>query len=173
MLTVGIGDSAAARVHFLAAVFLSALTLVIPNRGRADFSDGLAAYDAGQYSQAVQYWNPLALAGDRDALVAMAELLEKGQGVRKDISAARRYYRLAAQAGSAVGQINLADYLERGAGGEADYVEALVWYGIAARKGNRWACAQYNRLYAGSGTVARQAADNLLQDILRDFPALQ
>ncbi len=170
MLTIGIGNTTAA---FLAAVFFSALTLFIPNHGRADFSDGLAAYDAGRYSEAVRFWNPLALAGDRDALVAMAELLERGQGVGKDITAARRYYRLAAQAGSAVGQINLADYLEREAGGKADYVEALVWYGIAARKGNRWARAQYDRLYAGSGTVARQAADNLLKDILRDFPALR
>ncbi|RMD65342.1 MAG: sel1 repeat family protein, partial [Alphaproteobacteria bacterium] len=46
--------------------------MVHSGQARADFSDGLAAYDAGDYAAAFAEWRALAESGDVEAQVAVA-----------------------------------------------------------------------------------------------------
>ena len=111
---------------------------VLAAPAQADFADGLAAYDAGDYSTAYAEWRPLADAGDSVAQVAVAGLYLSGQGVRADVAEALRWYRLAAEAGDAVAQLNLGDAYARGFGVALDPVDAYVWFSLAAAQGRQW-----------------------------------
>ena len=104
---------------------------------RADFADGLAAYDGGDYTTAVQEWRPLAEAGDADAQVALAGLYAAGNGVRRDLGEAVRWYVRAGGQGHAVGQLNAGDYYARGWGVRRNLVTAYVWLSLAAAQGAR------------------------------------
>lgn len=104
----------------------------------ADFADGLAAFDAGDYEDAFAEWQPLAESGDSTAQVAVAELYLTGQGVRADVAEAIRWYRRAAEAGNAVAQLNLGDAYARGLGVAADAIDAYVWFSLAAAQGRQW-----------------------------------
>jgi uncharacterized protein len=105
----------------------------------ADFTDGLAAYDAGDYQTSFEEWRPLAEAGDAEAQVALAGLYLAGEGVSVDIAAGISWYRRAAESGDPVAQLNLGDFYSRGAGVPRDLVAAYVWLGLAADQGRVWA----------------------------------
>ena len=51
---------------------------------QADFADGLAAFDAGDYRTAFEEWRTLAEAGDAEAQTALAGLYLDGQGAPAD-----------------------------------------------------------------------------------------
>ena len=61
--------------------------LALSPAARADFADGLAAYDAGDYETAHEEWEPLAAAGDANALTALAGLYSDGNGVPRGFGA--------------------------------------------------------------------------------------
>ena len=123
------------------------LVFVAGSPARADFFDGLAAYDAGDYYAAYQEWLPLAKAGDGDAQAAIADLylselltVPAGPNERRRIQrTAVWWYRQAAQCGHPVAQLNLGDLHANGIGGAADPMQAWLWLGLAARAGNAWA----------------------------------
>jgi hypothetical protein len=118
-------------------VVLGALSLALP--ARADFWDGLAAYDAGDYAAAREEWRPLAESGDAEAQAALAGLFVQGLGVPFDSQRAARWFRRAADQGHTIAQLNLGDYYARGRGVPLDLAQAWFWLGLAARQGNRWA----------------------------------
>lgn len=130
-------------------VFIATLLLVLlaGSPARADFSDGLAAYDAGDYYAAYLAWLPLAEAGDGDAQAAIADLylselltVPAGANERRRIQrTAVWWYRQAAQCGHTVAQLNLGDLYANGVGVATDPVQAWLWLGLAARGGNAWA----------------------------------
>lgn len=123
------------------------LVVVAGPPARADFFDGLAAYDAGDYYAAYLAWLPLAEAGDGDAQSSIADLylselltVPVGPSERRRIQhTAVWWYRQAAQCGHTVAQLNLGDLYANGVGVEADSVQAWLWLGLAARAGNAWA----------------------------------
>lgn len=111
---------------------------VLAVSAQADFADGLAAYDAGDYRRAFTEWQPLAESGDSTAQVAVAGLYLSGQGVRADVAEALRWYHRAAEGGNAVAQLNLGDVYARGLGVAVDPVAAYVWFSLAAAQGRQW-----------------------------------
>ncbi|UCH75598.1 MAG: sel1 repeat family protein [Rhodospirillales bacterium] len=121
---------------------------------RADFADGLAAYDAGDYEAAYQAWLPLARSGQGDAQAAVADLYLSGLVARsvgpnaqhRNEAAAVWWYQQAARCGHAVAQLNLGELRERGVGARRDRVAGYVWLALAARTGNGWADANRRRL---------------------------
>ncbi|MCK5275343.1 MAG: sel1 repeat family protein [Alphaproteobacteria bacterium] len=123
------------------------LVLVAGWPARADFFDGLAAYDAGDYYATYLEWLPLAKAGDGDAQSAIADLylselltVPAGPNERRRIQRTTVWwYRQAAQCGHTVAQLNLGDLYANGIGVAADPVQAWLWLGLAARAGNAWA----------------------------------
>ena len=113
---------------------------------RADFADGLAAYDGGDFETALEEWRVLAEAGDAEAQVALAGLYLAGEGTAADPAAAFQWYRRAAEAGHPVAQLNLGDLYRRGAGTPRDLVAAYVWFALAADQGRAWAARQRDAL---------------------------
>ena len=62
----------------------------------ADFDDGLRAYDAGDYEEAMNQWLPLAEDGSAEAQFRIGQMFEQGQGVPPSLARAAMWYRLAA-----------------------------------------------------------------------------
>ncbi len=123
------------------------VVLVFAGQARADFAEGLAAYDGGDYYAAYLAWLPLAEAGDGDAQAAVADLYlselpnpPAGANERRRFQhTAAWWYRQAARCGHVVAQLNLGELYSTGIGVERDQVQAYVWLGLAAQGGNRWA----------------------------------
>lgn len=151
--------------------------LSLAGRANADFSQGLAAYDAGDYYEAYLAWLPLAKRGDGDARAAIAELylselLDRPAGAnerRRIRNAAVWWYRQAARCGHVIAQLNLGDLYATGVGVERDPLEAYVWLGLAARAGNAWA-AQRQLAVAGELAPQRLAAASSRLDLWSPAP---
>ena len=144
------------------AMILAASTFGSGRSSFADFADGLEAYDAGDLQTAFEEWLPLAEAGDLQAQVALAGILETGgAGLARDLSAALAWYRRAAERGDPVAQMNLGDRYARGAGLGRDPVQALAWFTLAAEQGRHWAARQRDALSETMTPAQRTAAEDL------------
>jgi hypothetical protein len=108
----------------------------------ADFEEGVAAYDRGDYATALREWKPLAEAGMRDAQHNLGVMYHQGEGVPQDYGEAVKWYRRAAEAGIPEAQFNLGLMYDQGYGVPQDYGEAMKWYRRAAEQGH--ADAQLN-----------------------------
>jgi len=147
----------------LASIAAACVVLLVAGQARADFADGLAAYDGGDYYAAYLAWLPLARTGDGDARAAIAdlylsELLVQPAGAnerRRIQNSAAWWYREAARCGHVVAQLNLGELYSTGTGVARDPVEAYMWLGLAARAGNRWA-ADYQQRIAPEMTPAQR-----------------
>ena len=90
----------------------------------ADFSAGVAAYDAGDYQKAFKIWWELRFE-DLAAMRNLGMMLRKGQGTQKDPAKAEEIYLRAAQAGLPTAQADLADMYLKGELGPPDLARAL------------------------------------------------
>lgn len=139
-------------------VLIAAILLVFALRpAGADFADGLAAYDGGDYGQALAEWRVMAQAGDPDAQIALAGLFIQGLGVARDPVKAAQWYRRAARQGAALAQLNLGDLYARGVVVKRDLVRAYAWLELAARAGKSW--ARRRRDQVGNQLTAARIAD--------------
>ena len=75
------------------------------------FYNGWAAYERGDYSQAVDAWLPLAQQGHVSAQINLAVMYDHGTGVTEDVEYALSWYQAAARQGSAIAQYNLGLFL--------------------------------------------------------------
>ncbi len=130
---------------------------------QADFADGLAAYDGGDYRTAFAKWRVLAEAGDAEAQTALAGLYFGGQGTPEDAAEAVRWYRRAAEQGDAVAQQNLGELYETGRGVARDLVSAYLWLSLAAEQGQRWSARRRDEVAAQLGPIARAEAEARLE----------
>lgn len=129
--------------------------------------EGVAAFEAGDYGEAVHIWRPLAEDGDAMAQFNMGLLHETGRGVVEDPATAAAWYVRAARQGVTAAQYNLAVLHQGGRGVPQDDAEALYWLEVAARHGASAereqaadAAAQLaETLAAGEADAARARAD--------------
>lgn len=128
----------------------------------SDFSDGLAAYDAGDYAAALEAWLPLAEAGDVEAQLSVAGLYGEGLGVGADASRAAHWYRKAAEQGDPVAQLNLGDLYYRAEGVERDLAQAYFWLTLSARQGRSWPLARREQVERFMTKAERAEAERLL-----------
>ncbi len=128
--------------------------LTVPPALGETLADGLKAFDAGDYPEAVRIWRGLAEAGDPSSQLALAGLYRTGTYVALDLTEAARLYRAAADRGDASAQLNLGDLTARGLGLERDLVEAYKWLGLAAVQGRAWA-EERQREVAGDMTKSQ------------------
>lgn len=135
-----------------------------------DFARGLQAYDGGDYAAAVAAWRRSAAAGHTDAMTAIANAYQQGQGVRADAEAAVYWYRRAAERGNAVAQMNLGDLASKGEGMQRDAVEAYVWLGLAAAQGNLWARQRQHQVAADLSPEEIAGADARIRDFKPSSP---
>lgn len=98
--------------------------------------EGLAAFEAQDYTQAFRLLKPLADQGDAEAQCLIANLYHLGLGVGRDILAAIQWYRRSAEQGYGVASNNLAGLFKTGEHGDVpDPVETEKWYQKAREQG--------------------------------------
>ena len=85
-------------------VWLLCLTAV---SARADFEEGMKAFQGGFYDVALKEWLPLATDGDVGAQIGLGMLFAAGKGVIADDFESEKWFRMAAEQGSALAQLNL------------------------------------------------------------------
>ena len=128
---------------------LLVLALLWPVTGLADFSEGWAAYQRGDFATAMREWRPLAEAGDASAQYNLGVMYREGKGVPKDDAEAVKWFRLAAAQGSANAQYFLGLMYDNGNGVPEDNVQAYAWLNLAAAQGHKEASNN-------KGIIARQ-----------------
>lgn len=115
--------------------------------------DGITAWAAGNYDEAVTIWRPLADNGDADAAFNMGQAYRMGRGVGIDSARARRYFESAARQGHLDAEVNLGLMLFS----NGDKVGAMRWLRSASLKADPRAMLVYGTaLYNGDG-VPRDA----------------
>ena len=104
------------RLSALFFCLMTAVFFVAAGPTRADFADGMEAFDGGDLNAAIAAWRQAAAMGDLDAAVALADLHYQGIGLPRDASAAAALYRKAAQAGHKIARLNLGELYDLGDG---------------------------------------------------------
>jgi len=97
------------------------------------FSQGVAAFDAGDYAGAYAIFSDLASHDDLAALRNIAFMERKGLGTERDPQAALKHYETAARAGLPTAAADLGQMLLDGEAGPPDPQAALPWLQMAAR----------------------------------------
>jgi TPR repeat protein len=98
--------------------------------------EGLAAFEAKNYTQAFDWLKPLAEQGDAEAQCLIANMYHLGLGLDGDISEAIQWYQRSAEQGYGVASNNLAGIFKTGEHGDApDSVEAKKWFQKAREQG--------------------------------------
>ena len=119
--------------NVVGAGFGVVLALSVVGNSFADFDDAVKAYEAGDYSKAMQEWQQLAQKDDPAAMRNVGHLYRRGLGVDQDFTKALSWYKRAAEMGFDRAQANVASMYLRGQGVEQDYVKAASWFTKAAR----------------------------------------
>jgi TPR repeat protein len=119
------------------------------------FDDAIAAYEGGDYVQAMKVFRQLAEQGHPWAQRRVGSMYAEGKGVPQDYQQAVKWYRLAAAQGNTPAQYSLGLAYEKGQGVRQDFQEALVWYGLAAAQDDEWAQTRLGSIYA-EGKGVRQ-----------------
>ena len=107
-------------------------TTLMPIGAMAGFKEGLAAYEKGDYAEALKEWKPLAIKGHAKAQYKLGVMYGDGRGVAQDYKEEARLYGLAAAQGNADAQYSLGLMYANGQGVAQDYKEAARLHGMAA-----------------------------------------
>lgn len=119
--------------NFFQAIVVSAVfsgAWVLP--AAAGMEEAVAAYQAKDYSGALQEFSVLAQTGDPKAEYYMGRFYHYGEGVTVSGAEAAKWYRKAADKGVAGAQYNLGILYDQGNGVKEDAAEAARWFRKAA-----------------------------------------
>jgi cell division septation protein DedD len=112
---------------------LVAGSLLVAGAAWAGVKEGVEAWQAGNYSAAVNEWRPLADKGDADAQFNLGQAYKLGRGVPSpDLRIAQSWYEKAAQQGHAQAQANLGLILFQ----NGERQRAIPWIRKAAEAGD-------------------------------------
>ncbi len=146
------------RIAMKIALLLLAILYLLGTGGFAasnPFDDARAAYERGDYVQAMKLFRQLAEQGHQWAQRRLGLMYAEGKGVPQDYQEAVKWYRLAAAQGNVPAQYSLGLAYEKGQGVPQDYQEAVKWYRLAAAQGDQFAQMNLGVMYA-DGTGVRQ-----------------
>lgn len=117
---------------------------------------GYSLDSAGNYAEAMKYYQKAADLGNLWAQNNIGVLYEYGNGIKQNYAEAFKWYQKAADKGLALAQRNLGSLYENGTGVKLNYTAAIKWYQKAADQGDD--VAQYNlgSLYQGRYADANQ-----------------
>ena len=124
------------------------------------FDDASAAYERGDYVQAIKLFRQLAAQGHQWAQRRLGLIYAEGKGVPQDYQEAVKWYRLAAAQENQFAQINLGVMYTNGTGVRQDSVRAHMWFTLAAAalSGDSGDTATKNRDRIASKMTAEQIA---------------
>src|SRR3974377_640853 len=117
-------------------IFVLALTMSNGAAFADQFADSIAAYDRGDYTNALKLLRPLAEQGSAQAQNAMGAMYYNGKGGAHGVKEALKWYRSAATQGNLSAQLNLGAMYYEGKGTSEDLIRAYMWLSIAAAKGS-------------------------------------
>lgn len=101
----------------------------------ASFSSGIAAFEAKNFKQSLQFLGPLAENGDAESQHRCAIMYQNGLGVVANEAKAAEFMRAAAEQGHAIAQHGLGFMYMEGECVEKNAEEALKWFLKAADQG--------------------------------------
>jgi hypothetical protein len=119
------------------------------------FDDASAAYERGDYVQAMKLFRQLAEQGHQWAQRRVGSMYAEGKGTPQDYQEAVKWYRLAAAQRNTPAQYSLGMAYEKGQGVPQDFQEAIKWYRIAAAQEDEWAQTRLGWIYAEGQGVAQ------------------
>ena len=93
-----------------------------------DFTSGMAAFEAKEFSRAKQFLSPFAEQGNAEAQHRMAIMYQNGLGLVKDEAKAAEWFEKAANQGMAGAAMTLGMMYEQGQGVAQDADKAQEWY---------------------------------------------
>ena len=125
-------------------IAMATLAMAAPPTG--DFAAGLAAYNKGDFAEALKQWQPVADGGSRDAQYNVGLLYLDGKGVVRNYEEAVKWFERAADQGQVEAQHDLGALYGSGRGVKRDYVQAYKWMSICAAKGNGGCVTQRDAL---------------------------
>lgn len=99
---------------------------------RGTVARGDRAYEAGNYTGAMQWYRRASVLGSADAENSIGFMYDNGQGVPQDFTEAMRWYQKAADRGFATAQYNIGRMYELGEGVAPDIAQARGWMERAA-----------------------------------------
>jgi len=123
-------------LFFAVPLVCAAVTVGSSSVAWADFKDGIAAVERGDYATALKEFRALAEQGHASAQYNLGAMYENGHGVPQDYKTALKWYKLAAEQGYALAQINLGLMYALGQGTLQDYTRTHMWWNIAASRGD-------------------------------------
>lgn len=121
-----------------------------------ELAQGLSAYRAGNYGEAVALFRPLARQGDPWAQYSLAVAYDDGFGVPRNFALALEWYRKAASHGLADAQYMAGRFYGNGRGVKQDPAKALFWFELAAAGGHPLAPLLRDQHYNQLREAARQ-----------------
>ena len=101
----------------------------------ADFDNGLAAAQRGDYATALREFRPLAEQGNAEAQFNLGAMYNFGYGVPQDYAEGMKWLRKAAEQGNAPAQYNLGIMYAMGTGVSTNNVRAYMWWSLAKAQG--------------------------------------
>jgi len=122
------------------------------------FSEGVAAFDAGDYAKAYAIFSNLAGHDDLAALRNIAFMERKGLGTERNPQAALKHYETAARAGLPTAAADLGQMLLYGEAGPADPKAALPWLKMAAQANHPMAQFLLGQMYEFGEAVPQDYA---------------
>src|SRR5437867_1817726 len=112
----------------------------------ADRDAALRAYRQGDFTVALNEWQPLAERGDAEAEFRLGAMYERGEGTPAQPNQAAKWYRKAADQGYSQAQYALGKLYADGRGILQDYIEAHKWLNLASANGEAEAAKRRNQL---------------------------
>ncbi len=122
---------------------------------RTPFARALTAYNAQNYTLALELWLPLAQKGDAAAQYNMALMYQQGQGTGKDNTKAFEWFLRSAKQGDQLSMAQVGESYLLGQGVKKNGQEAAKWLQAAAEKGVASAAYSLGMMYYEGQDVAK------------------
>jgi TPR repeat protein len=123
-------------IDVLGARLIAGIALCLGLVACSDYDVARRAYEAGEYSLAIQRFEALAANGHAQAQYDLAQIYFQGIGVPRDGRKGWYWLLSAAGTGNVAAMVQLGALFESGVGADRDYATAAQWYLRAARKGD-------------------------------------
>src|SRR5690348_18489120 len=106
-------------------LFAALLSGMATAQAATPYEQAFAAYQKGDYPQALKLLKPLAEKGNVNAQYNVGVMYNEALGVKTDYAEAAKWFKLAAQQGNMYAEVDLGKLYESGRGVQKDYKEAL------------------------------------------------
>lgn len=158
-------------MYFRRILIILLAWLIFPLSGGAiSLDDGVAAYNDGNYLTAKKIFQELAEQGVVVSQRYLAEMYDKGRGVRRDYDKAVHWYKKAAKQSDSRAQYLLGVKYVNGHGVPLDRKLAYAWFAIAFNNGYEKAADPIKVLNQSMPLEERQEALKLASEKLTDLP---